>query len=569
MKKRIANLIIALGFVSISFLPIYSQTDYSDVLVVINNNSSISDSVGTYFVSVRNIPLINIARVNVPVAEEIDGIMFDNLRGQIESHLINNSLVSKINYIVTTKGVPLRVNRGNTFSTSSPSSSVESELALILSTNSNKIGQNGFFLSPYFLSDQNFSKVGFDMYLVTRLDGYSFENVKNLIERASTPVYLDTTYKFIFDQDPTWNSSVPFLNNSLAAAHSMLIGKGLKSTLENTTLYLTGQNNVIGYASWGSNDYNAHLYTQYARPQNNWAPGAIAETYVSTSGRTFNNPVSYGQSVIADLVAEGVTGAKGYVYEPYSNAMAIVWILFDRYSNGFNLAESFYMSSRALSWMDVIIGDPKMKVYIGGIGSLPIQLASFTGSFFTANSINLEWTTISEVNNYGFFVERFDPITQTFITIESSFQPGAGYTLEPQSYSWSDDEAIGDTVQYLLRQIDNDGLENYHGPIIVVRNPLNVREPRLADISDYKVLKNYPNPFNPTTEIMFNLKSNSKVTLKIFNSIGQEVAELINGDLAEGFHSINFDGSKLSSGVYFSTLQTESNVMVNKMMLVK
>lgn len=553
MSKKITKFIISLSVVLISFSPIYSQTDYSDVLVVINNNSSISDSVGSYFVSVRNIPLLNIVRVNVSTSEEINGITFDSLRGQIETHLINNALVSKINYIVTTKGVPLRVNRGNTFSTSSPSSSVESELSLILTTNSNKIGQNGFFLSPYFLSNQNFSKVSFDMYLVTRLDGYTFANIKNLIDRASASVYIDTTYKFVFDQDPLWNSSIPFLNNSLSAAHSKLLEKGLKSTLENTTLFLTRQNNVIGYTSWGGNDHNHHHYTQYARPQNNWAPGAIAETYVSTSGRTFVNPVFYGQSVIADLVAEGVTGAKGYVYEPFSNAMAIVWILFDKYTSGFNLAESIYMSSRALSWMDVIIGDPKMKVHIGGQCSLPIQLASFTGNFITSNKIKLEWTTISEVNNYGFFVERLDLITQSFITIESSFQAGAGYTLQPQYYSWTDDEMIGDTVQYRLRQIDNDGLENYHGPITVVKNPLNVRESRLADISEYKVLKNYPNPFNPTTDIIFNLISNSKVTLRIFNSIGQEVAELINKDLPEGFHSINFDGSGSSSGVDFST----------------
>ncbi len=114
-------------------------------------------------------------------------------------------------------------------------------------------------------------------------------------------------------------------------------------------------------------------------------------------------------------------------------------------------------------------------MYTGSPNILPVQLASFTGSFITNNTIKLEWTTISEVNNYGFYVQRYIPSTQTFVTIDNSFQPGAGYTLQPQYYSWSDNEAPiaigGNEIQYRLKQIDNDGLEHYHGPITVLKNP--------------------------------------------------------------------------------------------------
>ena len=253
-----------------------AQQDYSDVLVVINDNSTISDSVGSYFSMMRNIPLLNIVHISASTTEEIDSTEFNSIRSQIENHLINNSLTNTINYIVTTKGVPLKINRGNTFSTSSQSSSLESELMIILSSRSDQIGKNGYIMSPYFLSTQKFSKSALDMYLVTRLDGYSYNDIKNLIDKSSSPAVIDTSAQFVLDEDPNWNSSLPFLNNSMAFASTKLSEKGLKVNLEKTTIYLTQQSNVIGYTSWGSNDYNANRYTQFAKPKNTWAPGAIA-----------------------------------------------------------------------------------------------------------------------------------------------------------------------------------------------------------------------------------------------------------------------------------------------------
>lgn len=542
------------------------QIDYSDVLVIINNNSPISDSVGTYFSLARNIPPENIVRINAPSTEEIDSATFTNIRLQIEAHIISHMLREQINYIVTTKGVPLKVNRGNTFSTSSPSSSLESELTLILSSMSNLIGQSGFALSPYFLSSQNFSKSIYDMYLVTRLDGYTFNDIKTLIDKSASPVYIDTTVRFVFDQDPNWNSSLAYLNNSMSYAASKISAKGLQPKLDQTNTYLTYQSSVIGYTSWGSNDYNANQYTQYARPKNTWADGAIVETYVSTSGRTFSTPVSYGQSVVADLVSEGVTGVKGYVYEPYSNAMAIVWVLFDRYTDGYNLAESYYMSSRALSWMDVIIGDPKMQVLPKSTlaPDLPIQIGSFVANYLNANDVQIEWTTVSEINNYGFNVQRYNENSGVFETL--GFVQGKGTTTEPQTYTYLDDNFLTTSIQYRLEQIDNDGLIHYFGPITL--SPNSVKE-GITLQKTFMLYPNYPNPFNPTTEIKFTLQNKEKVTLKIYNSIGQVVDELINGEINEGTHSIKYDGSNLASGIYYSVMQSNNNILTQKMILIK
>ncbi|MDI6803167.1 MAG: TIGR03790 family protein [Bacteroidota bacterium] len=543
------------------------QVDYSDVLVIINDNSPISDSVGIYFSLARNIPPENIVRINAPVTEEIDSTTFTNVRSQIETHILNHMLREQINYIVTTKGVPLKINRGNTFSTSSPSSSLESELTLILSSMASSIGQNGYIVSPYFLGAKNFSKSIYDMYLVTRLDGYTFNDIKTLIDKSGSPAYIDTTVRFVFDQDPNWNGSLPYLNNSMSYAASKISAKGLIPNLDQTNTYLTYQSNVIGYASWGSNDYNANQYTQYARPKNTWADGAIAETYVSTSARTFSTPVTYGQSVVADLISEGVTGVKGYVYEPYSNAMAIVWVLFDRYTDGYNLAESYYMSSRALSWMDVIIGDPKMQVLLKNTlptPDLPIQIGSFVANYMYANDVQIEWTTISEINNYGFNVQRYNENSMVFETL--GFIPGKGTTTEPQTYTYLDENVSTISLQYRLEQIDNDGLTHYFGPINL--SPNTIKE-SIALQKTFMLYPNYPNPFNPTTEIKFTLENKAKVTLMVYNSIGQEVDELINGEINEGTHSIKFDGSNLASGIYYSVMQSTNGILIQKMILIK
>jgi hypothetical protein len=81
--------------------------------------------------------------------------------------------------------------------------------------------------------------------------------------------------------------------------------------------------------------------------------------------------------------------------------------------------------------------------------------------------------------------------------------------------------------------------------------------------------QNYPNPFNPTTTIRYSLPHRSHVTLTIFNTLGQKVAELVNGDIDAGSHGVRFDASNLASGVYFCRLQAESFVDAKKLLLVR
>lgn len=87
--------------------------------------------------------------------------------------------------------------------------------------------------------------------------------------------------------------------------------------------------------------------------------------------------------------------------------------------------------------------------------------------------------------------------------------------------------------------------------------------------TEFSLQQNYPNPFNPTTRITFNLPKNSQVNLSVFNLLGEKVATIVNQELVAGIHAYNFDGSNLSSGVYFYKLDSEQVSLTKKMLLVK
>lgn len=353
--------------------PVIASDDYRDVAVIINRNSVASMEIGEYFASVREIPPQNLIEINATTTEEINDAEFQSIRTQIENYLTANNLKDTINYLVTTKGMPLKINRYSAEAgwdnPQNASASVESELSLILGRYADRIGGNGRVTNPYYLQNGHFTRKQYDVYLVTRLDAYTVEEVERMIDRATPPIPLSSSAKFVFDQDPAWQLH---LNGVMATAAAKLKEKSFNTLLDTAAGFVTGQSDVVGYVSWGSNDhtfkvgenYTALYEATHAKPGNAWHRGAIAETYVSTSGRTFNRPVEYGQSLIADLIAEGITGAKGYVYEPFASAMTEVQILFILYTGGYNLAESFYGSSPFLSWMDVVIGDPKATLVI-------------------------------------------------------------------------------------------------------------------------------------------------------------------------------------------------------------
>ncbi len=545
---------------------------YKDVAVIINRNSTISDSIGTYFVSQRYIPALNIIRISVPVTEEIDSNQFQDLRRQVEAYLTENHIADSINYLVTTKGVPLKIKRTDLME----AASVESELSLILGPYADNIQRYGVLYSPYYLQRDDFTRTRYGIYLVTRLDGYSFADITRIIDQsAGSAISPPAAGKFVLDQDPTRSGGYQNLNDNMKISATLLSARGLSVMLDSTATYVTNQQNVLGYTGWGSND--AH-HSFHGLLNNTWLPGAIAETYVSTSARTFNAPAVYGQSLIADLIAEGITAAKGYVYEPYSSAIADVSVLFDLYTSGYTVAESFYSASPYLSWMDVIIGDPKFRLISArlpadiGEYSMPVELALFTAST-EKDAVTLNWKTATETNNYGFEIERAmeksamsspaetinDPVGRDDKWSKIGFVEGNGTTNAPKSYSFTDKSANGKT-SYRLKQIDRDGKYTY-SHIVTVTAAIEPKE--------FALQQNYPNPFNPSTAINYQLSENSFTTLYVYDALGREVATLVNEVKEAGSYTVQFDGERLSSGIYFARLSSSGKTQMRKMLLMK
>lgn len=184
--------------------------------------------------------------------------------------------------------------------------------------------------------------------------------------------------------------------------------------------------------------------------------------------------------------------------------------------------------------------------------ALPVQIASFTAQYASSLGVRLEWTTVSEVNNFGFHVQRKAPGQGSFTTIAGSFVPGHGTTIVPQNYSYDDHTAPPGTWHYRLEQIDLDGSMNYSDPVEV--DVLTSAGEESVEISAFALHQNYPNPFNPGTTVSYDLAQRSLVSLRVFNLIGQEVTTLVSGERAAGRHVEAFLANQLPSGVYLYVL---------------
>ena len=197
---------------------------------------------------------------------------------------------------------------------------------------------------------------------------------------------------------------------------------------------------------------------------------------------------------------------------------------------------------------------------------LPIQLSSFTGVSLSDGHVRLDWTTLSEINNYGFEVQRKMATEENFLTLTQSFIPGHGTTNEPHSYSFIDSTATPSHWNYRLKLIDLDGAVHYTDPIAV--NVLTA----VADVptpAEFTLNQNYPNPFNPSTLIRYALPTASHVTLGVYSALGQLVTQLVNGQQQAGYHEARFSGEGLASGAYFCRIQAGDFVATRKLLMLK
>jgi len=338
------------------------------VLVVVNDASPLSRDIGEYYVQRRSIPMGNVCHIRTTREEEIDRAAYSSqVAKPIADCLQTRKLVEQILYVVTTAGVPLRIAGKD--GVTGDLAAVDSELTLLYYDMHNKTPHplDGPFPNPFFgKTGVKFSHAEFPFYMVTRLAAYDLMGVKALIDRALVARNIGKVVIDLKSHDDEDG------NNWLRSA-ALLIPKD-RLIFDETERVLYGQTNVIGYASWGSNDPNRHQ--RFVGFQ--WLPGAIATEFVSTNGRTFDRPPKdwtlsdwktrakwwrgAPQSLTADYLEEGASAATGHVEEPYLRATPHPEFLFPAYLTGRNLAESFYLSIPALSWQNIVVGDPLMSL---------------------------------------------------------------------------------------------------------------------------------------------------------------------------------------------------------------
>jgi hypothetical protein len=200
---------------------------------------------------------------------------------------------------------------------------------------------------------------------------------------------------------------------------------------------------------------------------------------------------------------------------------------------------------------------------------LPVELTSFSAKE-EKGKVVLNWSTATEVNNYGFEVER------SLVTGHQSlgnwekigFVNGNGNSSSQKEYSFVDDNSIAGNLQYRLKQIDTDGGYKYYSQIAKVNfSVTGVTENQIPE--EYALMQNYPNPFNPATVIKYQIPEESHVTLKVYNIIGQTAATLVDKTQTAGRYNVEFNGENLSAGIYFYKLSTDNFTSVKKMILTK
>jgi hypothetical protein len=191
---------------------------------------------------------------------------------------------------------------------------------------------------------------------------------------------------------------------------------------------------------------------------------------------------------------------------------------------------------------------------------VPVELTSFTASV-SNGEVLLGWETATETNNFGFEVERNNQSTNNENWQLIGFVEGNGTTTELHSYSFSDDISSinASSLRYRLKQIDFNGVFEYSDEILV---------DNLAP-ADYVLEQNYPNPFNPSTTIKFGVPEKSNVVLTVYNSLGAEVATLVNEVREAGSYEIQFNANNFSSGIYYYRIASGNFTEIKKMILLK
>jgi len=194
-------------------------------------------------------------------------------------------------------------------------------------------------------------------------------------------------------------------------------------------------------------------------------------------------------------------------------------------------------------------------------GPLPVELTTFQ-AIAGDGQVMLRWRTESELDNNHFVLYKRKAGEEIFRKLTEI--PGHGTTTEAHDYDYVDRFVQNSiTYEYRISDVDITGRETIHEQIV------SATPSRDMTPLDFALYPNYPNPFNPTTTIRYDVKETGPVSLKVFDLLGREVVTLVNGKMPAGSYTVIWDATGLPSGVYLCRMEAERFIETRKMVLVK
>jgi hypothetical protein len=328
-------------------------------------------------------------------------------------------------------------------------------------------------------------------------------------------------------------------------------GKWLQQQLSNSTaLWKIVLFHHPAYCSGGSNSY-----MQW--PYEDWGVDAVMSGHIHVYERIERDDNNDGDSLLYFVDGLGGTTIAGF-----NKTVSGSRVRYNSAYGAMKVIESSDDITSSLTFQFYNVSGTKIDGYtLEKPMPLPIELSEFIAKLISNSNVQLDWKTATEVNNYGFDVERS---SGNSAWTKIGFVAGSGNSNSPKNYSFTDSPSGGTTFSYRLKQIDVGGSYKYYDPITV----------NLAASNEPQLLQNSPNPFNPSTTIKFYIPNTSDVSIKIYDILGREVNTLINQQTTAGYHIVywngkNRRGENVSSGIYLYRLTAGSFSETKKMNLLK
>jgi len=457
-------------------------------------------------------------------------------------------------------------------------------------------------------------------YLVSRLDALDYNTVEDMIDKSTNPD-LSGESTWILDGGNAGSSD-------MAAAYNELDDLEFDTEYNNSpSIWITTcANDVIAYTSAGTHQGMPSTYIQDTLDFD-YANGSIFNTYESFNGNSIHTLTrKAGQGLLTEFFLTGGTAGAGHTWEPTTHTVIDDEFWFPAYAMGYSLVDATFQGMPYLAFQNVVVGDPLSPIawgkqtltknitwkntniltdtvtipsvktltiqngseinlefygFITGEGTLVVgsnvtfNITSWSRALFMAvdhDHPKLVWgahPTMGEVDYYKIY-RKFDSEAWAFLDSVD------GYEYIDDDLTVNDpDLQLGTDVKYKITGFKAPSTESVYSNEVVV----NVKEKKPKSRADqdqeatdkfsYELNYNYPNPFNPTTDIKYSINKAGLVSIKVYDILGIEIATLVNEKQQPGNYSVRFNASHLPSGIYIYRIISGSFSATKKMILLK